>query len=111
MYKFYPDDTTTTADLVVSAGNMRVRFVMKSTTSFSKLSLSDPTSTESYYIGSVGDGTAYCIPLTNLSDTLYIYFLKSDGETWTNPVSFTFDADSLTRVSGDTSGYPLSEQT
>ncbi|MBQ6603405.1 MAG: hypothetical protein IJH99_08410, partial [Eubacterium sp.] len=81
----------------------------KSTTSFSKMSLTDPESAEEYYLGTVGTGTAYCVPLSGL-DSLTAYFIKQDGETWNGVTTFTFDAESIEKESDDTANYPLSEK-
>ncbi|MBR3275285.1 MAG: hypothetical protein IKG08_01550, partial [Eubacterium sp.] len=107
MYRQYPDNSSATVHIVSKGGVMRVSFVMKTVTSFTKLSLTDPETAKEYYLGTVGEGTAYCVPLENLS-ALTVQFLKSDN-TWAEETTFTFDAESIAKESDDTANYPLSE--
>ncbi|MBR3276769.1 MAG: hypothetical protein IKG08_09255, partial [Eubacterium sp.] len=108
MYRQYPDNESAAVHIVSKDGEMRVSFVMKTTTSFGKLSLTDPETAKDYYLGTVGEGTAYCVPLASL-DGLTAYFTKGDGESWTGSTTFTFDAESIVKESNDTANYPLSE--
>ena len=100
MYKFYPDTQTATAHIVSESGEMRISFVLKSTTAFNKLSLTDPESATEYYLGSVGEGTTYSVPLSDLTQ-LPVYLLKSDG-TWASQMTFELNKDSIAKESDST---------